>query len=121
MKAKLNKIVAWGWALMIVVLSLMPGATVQKWIWSDLFSFDKLAHFLLYAGLILLIGNAYFAGKSNVTSVVIAGSVLGILLEVLQNQMYLGRHFEFLDIIANISGLIAGALLHRQIVQKSRL
>ncbi len=38
-------------------------------------------------------------------------ALYGIALELLQKFSYLGRTFEFLDIIANISGVLVGIII----------
>ena len=76
---------------------------------------DKIVHALFYGILFCL----YYWGftKSNCRSNVIVLSILipvfmGIVIEMLQWQIRTGRHFELLDIMANITGvLIARAFI----------
>jgi len=105
-------------AVIIGWLSLVPPTTLSQWTWSDLLSMDKLAHSTAYFVLMILayLGFSERIEKNKLLSIAILASY-GILLEVLQNQMYLGRRFEFLDIIANISGLILGLYLIKKIVK----
>ena len=70
---------------------------------------DKLAHALVHGGLYLIW--MIEMRKSNMVrkdyiGPFIACAGYGVLLEVLQSKMYLGRHFDVLDIIANIIGLL---------------
>ena len=67
---------------------------------------DKIMHLGAY-GLLGLLGALATNGEKR-TGIVIFCAVLGILLEVLQLEMRAGRHFEVLDIIANIIGSLLG-------------
>ena len=84
---------------------------IQGWSWSDLLTWDKLAHAGVYALLISLfvLGSEWSRQRPWLLLAALTG--YGILLEWGQGLMYLGRHFDILDIIANIIGLITGLVL----------
>ncbi len=70
---------------------------------------DKIVHALFYGLLFIL----YYWGlnKANFNRNVILMSLIipvtmGIVIEMLQWQIRTGRHFELLDIIANITGVL---------------
>ena len=97
------------WALVIAVLSLMPAKSIAIWSWNELFQLDKLVHAFVYGGLYLIWLIEMGKSKAPIrvsTGPLIACAAYGVLLEVLQSKMYLGRHFDVLDIIANIIGLL---------------
>jgi glycopeptide antibiotics resistance protein len=104
-------ILAWLWAGCIAILSLIPAKIIKGWSWSDLLTLDKLAHAGVYALLIALfvLGSEWSRRRPGALLGVLVS--YGILLEWGQGLMYLGRHFDILDIIANIIGLIAGLVL----------
>lgn len=105
-------------AAVIGWLSLVSSSTLTTWTWSDLLSMDKIAHAAAYFVLMVLCYLGFPKTiENNKWSTVLILACYGILLEILQNQMYLGRRFEFLDIIANISGLFLGLYLIRNIVK----
>ena len=74
---------------------------------------DKLAHGGMYAILaFLVIDGIWRSSRGNARRSVMLASmltiILGILLEWIQHAMRQGRHFEVMDIIANISGTFLG-------------
>ena len=77
---------------------------------------DKLFHFLAYAAFTLVWFNTFFnhlfKGKKN-TSIAIAfvlAVIYGIIIEVLQGQLKMGRVTEFNDAIANSLGALFSAV-----------
>jgi len=73
---------------------------------------DKVGHFIFYFVMVLL---ALWAGTRSVDSrffFIVAFTIgYGILMEILQKLMELGRHFDYFDILANISGSLIGAAI----------
>lgn len=114
-----NFLPAFLWFIVITVLSLLPGNSIPDFSWADLAGFDKVAHLSVYAILMILIG---FGAKQQkieekyTPKLIYLLAGYGILIELLQNMMYLGRRFEFLDIIANIIGLILGYIVARRVL-----
>jgi len=113
---------AWGpallWALLILVLCLLPGRTLPQWEWADLFSLDKPVHAVLFGVLTVLVGRAFKLMAR--TGPVLLWSVLlsvgyGLATEAMQQLQALGRHGDVNDAIANTLGAVGGALhLRRQ-------
>lgn len=102
------------WALIILLLTLMPGSNMPDLSIWDLFSFDKFAHMLVFLVLVftLIIGltKQYTFAKIRKHSVAyaLAFSVLyGLIIEVVQ-MMSPGRSFEVLDFVADTAGCLAG-------------
>ena len=80
------------WALLILVLCLMPGTALPMWHWADLFSVDKLVHAFLFAVLTLLCLRAFEApGPKTVLAAVLACAAYGGGLELMQMLPGLGR------------------------------
>ena len=103
------------WAVLILVLSLLPAGTVRN---VSPFTFegaDKMVHGLMYFVLVLLLisGGVLILrrGKWKTAAFAFATAVLfGLMVEVLQAATGGGRHFELMDIIANISGTFIGCV-----------
>lgn len=86
-------LVVWG--------SLMPGSDVPGP--PDL---DKLEHVAAYAALAV-----WFTGlvpRSRYAAVAVTLVGLGLLMEILQQAMQLGRQADVLDVAANVCGTVAG-------------
>ena len=58
----------------------------------------------------LAIGEQSFEKKKKI-SLLLSVIIFGIIIEVLQSSMSLGRHYDIEDIIANTIGSIIGVLL----------
>lgn len=100
-----------------IVGSLISAQQVSKLMPFNVFSSDKLLHLSCY--IILTIFWSVGLMKQNVERVVLKSIVitvcLGVLMEILQYSLFYGRQFEFLDIIANISGSLMGAIIFKRI------
>ena len=81
---------------------------------------DKALHFLAYFGLAAMAGAA-FKRRSPVIFAGLGLIVLGGVLEIVQG--FTGRDMSFYDELANIAGVITGAVLARAIIEllRSRL
>ena len=90
----------------VVVASLTPSGTMPT---PPVLGFDKVEHFVAYAVLA-----AWFAGlypRSRYVRIAIWLSLLGLLIEVLQQAMGLGREGDPFDLIADLAGIAAGLWL----------
>lgn len=95
------------WSLVILFLSLYPfqvkADSIQLWQHTD-----KIIHFSMYAVLTFFVAlcvnpKNWLDNKSWL--IVVICSLYGIIIELLQEIMKLGRSFDFLDIIANSLGV----------------
>lgn len=100
------------WALFIFIVSwTVAGINLPESLF-DLISTDKAAHATVYAIFIVL----WLWGIKKTDGVYVVAPTLialfcmayGFLMEVLQFYYFPGRYFEFLDIVANISGVLIG-------------
>jgi VanZ family protein len=87
----------------IVAASLTPGS-----IGPDVGNLDKLGHFAGYSVLALWFGGLYPRARYLVLGIVLIA--LGLLLEVLQQGMGLGRTGDPRDALANLAGVATGLL-----------
>lgn len=97
------------WAVVIFILSTMPGQQLPRIEW--LMTPDKLAHAFVYG--ILAIG-CYQSLENVGQKAIFAGllaSSYGIAMELIQYGFFPGRYFELWDIVANISGAFIALLI----------
>ncbi len=76
---------------------------------------DKVFHFLAYFGLTLLWEAYYFKQKQSIQGfpslkIALAAIIFGIIIEILQKGATRYRSFEYLDIVANSTGVILAVL-----------
>ena len=108
-----RRLVAAAWTIILIVATLVPKGVVSQSNFLNIPHFDKVSHLCSYALLGFLWSIALKEKTSKIKAARIAfyGSIsLGVLLEILQWLLNVGRHFEILDIIANIIGSIIGLI-----------
>ena len=112
------------WTAFITFVSLINSSSIPSNNFLDKIYADKLVHALLYAILFILYRFAFQKqGRLvNVTalSLFIAIST-GIVIEMLQCLLNTGRHFEILDIMANITGVLIALFIIKNSTPKRRL
>jgi VanZ family protein len=87
----------------VVVASLLPSGTMPT---PPISAFDKVEHFVAYAVLA-----AWFAGlypRSRYLRIALLLGLLGLVIEVLQQVMGLGREGDVRDLMADLAGIAAG-------------
>lgn len=103
---------ALAWTLVALVALLLPGEIVPE---TSALSADKVVH----VGLFALFGGLWlYAYPQALARVFVAGVVFGVLTEVLQGALPIGRSADPWDIVANLVGLVLGmgaAVLARRI------
>lgn len=105
------------WAAIILLLTISPGASMPKTLDWSLLAFDTFSHFFVFGvlALLLIVGftkqYSYDKVKKNAVSYAIyVGICYGVFIEILQ-AMTPGRYFDFIDILANSIGCLAGYIL----------
>lgn len=106
------------WALFILVVSLSPGEAMPLTdIW-QIISFDKIAHFAVYAILsfLCIVGftkqyNFRWLRKNAVVTAIGFSIIYGVILELLQSFSP-GRFIEYADIFANSIGCALGYVIY---------
>jgi VanZ family protein len=103
------------YALLLAVVSLAPGARIPAvFDWSSLFSPDKAAHFVAYGVFALLLSPLMGRPswwKRALLAVTFA-ALFGVAMECLQAVAGTGRHFDPVDMVANLIGAILGGLIY---------
>ncbi len=110
------------WAAMILLLTLLPSASMpQLSIWT-LFSFDSFAHAFLFAILVFLMivglkkQFTYIKLRHYAIRVAFASSVaFGIAIELMQDFFIAGRQGDIIDVLADAIGCLLGIVLFKWI------
>ncbi|PCJ63915.1 MAG: hypothetical protein COA58_14890 [Bacteroidetes bacterium] len=106
------------WTILIGSSCLVPAATFRSFSFDSLIQVDKLIHLILYLLFVLFWALAIPSSKKNTLILLITGVSYGILIEILQGSMHLGRSYELDDIIANTIGAILGVISIRFVKRK---
>jgi VanZ family protein len=104
----------------VAMLSLIASDEVPK---IEVFKgFDKLVHFCLYFGLTMLASWTFNAElkRSRIIYIILLSATFGMLMEVVQLEMQLGRSFEWTDELSNIFGSLLGAFVYKLIADFHR-
>jgi hypothetical protein len=98
------------WTVLIFVLYAIPGKDLPHFDWADLISLDKFVHAGIFFMHFLFLAGIFLAGSNdtfkNALFIALASSLYGALLELMQLLVFEGRSFEWLDILANDTGII---------------
>jgi len=110
------------WAVVVVVLSLSSAAIVPKFDWTNIIAFDKLGHAVFYCILALWVHYGFFRLGQRYRRVEYWTAMLcvafGIAMELLQGMMRAGRQFEYLDIVADIIGVLIAFWIYSRYLKK---
>lgn len=100
------------WTLFIASSCLLPASAFRQFTFDSLFEIDKVVHLVLYFVFVVLWAIS-FPEQFSKRQKIILGAIsisYGVLIEVLQSVMALGRAYDIDDIIANTIGCILGLL-----------
>jgi len=113
-KIWLRKTIAAIYLAIIAVLSLMPGRDLPHFtVFPEI---DKVVHFSMYFGLSFLACWCFEISRDRMKPIylLLTGVFMyGVLMEILQRTMHNGRNFEFMDMVANLTGAIVGIMIYR--------
>lgn len=101
-----------------LLLTLLPPDNLQG---RSLFAYDKIGHFLMFFGWSFMLGFSLIIGNKKpapLLFILLAGSIFGIAIEIMQELMPYGRSASFKDAIADIAGSSTAVLFLKWI--KSR-
>ena len=108
------------WLLIIVVGSFMSSSNVPSIAISD-----KGIHFIFYAIFAILLyiplrvnTKRSFSIVTTVVLVIVIGFVLGSVIELVQHHLIVGRFGEYLDLLANTTGLLIGVIISEVLYRK---
>lgn len=110
------------WAILIFVLSIIPGKDLPE---TEIIDFDSICHLLFYAVLMLLLVVGFLKQyeyrhfRYHAISFALLGSfVYGVLIEVVQQLFCDERYFDVKDILANFIGSIVGIIMFKIIYRR---
>jgi VanZ family protein len=103
------------WALVILILTLLPSDKLPKTPSWDTISFDKVAHAGVFALLIFLMSGSFwkqsryrFLREYPAFSSLLISVLFGIGVEILQTVLGWGRDGSLLDVVSNTIGCLIG-------------
>lgn len=114
------------WAFVILALYAIPGGDLPSLAFWDLFNFDKVAHFLVFA-LLVVFAIVGFRRQQRVSTLhdnpkrwaIFLSLGYGAILEGLQGMLFDGRTSDLLDFVANSVGVLFGLVIFRLVYGKS--
>lgn len=116
-KVTASWIIAISWFLITFVLFIIPGSAFPSDDWFDQLHLDKLVHIFIFAGLVIFFSvawrlshNASF-NKSGILLLTLLASAYGIGIEFIQKNFVANRGFEWMDWMADLAGVVAGAVV----------
>jgi VanZ family protein len=107
---------AFGWLLMVTFLLCLPGQEFPKMTWLGKIWFDKWVHIGLFLVMVIFWCRALsFKNPGKLKTlfgrIVLLSIIYGVVMELVQQFFIPFRSFEFLDIVADGIGSLAGYLL----------
>ncbi|WP_183906659.1 VanZ family protein [Rufibacter immobilis] len=108
---------ALGWAVFILLGTLLPAQALPPAPQWDFLTFDSLVHAVLFGGQLFLLLLSFKRDPAvQLTKGLVAGSFLavvlyGVLVEVLQGAMGLGRAADPVDALSNTIGCLLGLVV----------
>ena len=105
------------WAGVILLLSGLPSSNFPNLDFWNFLTFDKFAHALFYAILVILITigavkHHRFSSKRSQSLVkgLVVGLTYGVLIELMQAFLFISRSADWADIVANTIGCLIGVI-----------
>lgn len=103
----------------VMLLSLLPAQDLPK---VPLFPYaDKLIHIGMYFNLAIILLWTFHSKPTKRITLYAFILLWGLVMEILQILMRSGRHFSWLDILANATGLGLGILLYNYLINRFKL
>jgi VanZ family protein len=118
MRTILHYLPAMGWIVLILFLCTMPGSSIPRISILDKLHIDKVVHFVLFGGTVILLAYGYYKqnkGLSNtgLSGIVIVVTLYGLAIEYIQKYLVANRSFDMMDVLADGTGAAMGALIFR--------
>lgn len=120
MRTVLYYLPAMGWVVLILFLCTLPGSEIPKISILDKLHADKVVHFILFGGTVILLSYGYFKQNGGLSDLGLLGIVLvvtlyGLAIEFIQKYLVVNRSFDMMDVLADGAGAAVGALIFRWI------
>lgn len=107
-----NAILGLLWTIFIVVICLIPGDNLPESSFFGDLPIDKIVHFLLYFVLFILMYVGFNKMEIKYSGLItfFYCLILGVVIEILQENFFKGRSGDIFDVLANVSGALCGWL-----------
>ena len=110
------------WALLILMLSLVPGSELPEMSFWELLTFDKVMHIFMYG--VFAFKTMMAASKQNsiwwmrrwagVFTIAVV-SLFGVSIEIMQETLLPDRYGDWVDVLANTIGVFSGLYIFRAV------
>ena len=105
------------WIIVVFILSSIPGSDIPKISRFKIPHLDKIVHFIMYFTLQFLVLTEYYKNYKNkylFTKVLLLTLLLsisyGLIMELLQEYLFISRTASLYDFLANSAGAIFGSI-----------
>lgn len=101
-------------------LTLLPAESISSG--NRIFQYDKIGHSLMFGSWTFLLGLIFMVSDRKplpLLKIFMAGSIFGILIEILQEVLTSDRHADPLDAVADIIGCLAAVAFLKVITTNS--
>jgi VanZ family protein len=102
----------------VLILHLVHVPSNDAWDWTDIIGIDKLAHFILFAGLTVLWLLFPWRAVPRNTQLFLGLISYAILLEILQTALTVYRSGEILDLLFDAAAVLVVLGLRERIIQR---
>lgn len=110
------------WALLILLLSLVPGSELPEVSFWELLTFDKAMHIFMYGVLSFRTMMAaskqhtyYWMRHSAAIFTFIIVTAFGGFIEIIQETLLTDRYGDWVDLLANVIGTMLGIYVFRMV------
>ena len=114
------------WALLILILCAIPGNDLSRLKFLDWMKPDKIVHLFLFGVLSVLLFKSFkreidftLLQSYPVISAVVISSMYGIVIELLQEFVFVYRSGEGYDVLADAAGAITGLWLYHVYLKRT--
>lgn len=113
------------WAIVIFILSTISPPAIYLPNFFDLFTPDKVAHFIIYAILVFLLTVGFNKSQGRLSRNQFSFSVLfsasyGGLIEIYQGYCLVDRIGDWVDFLANCIGCLVGYVISRWMLSRKK-
>jgi VanZ family protein len=104
------------WTLLMLWLITIPGSSIPETPFLNIPHFDKLVHAIIFAVFTFLVNYGFFMQKKLVysrhhyTISLVLGVIYSVFTEWIQLEFVVGRSGELMDIVADLTGCLLGAI-----------
>ena len=108
------------WSVTITILFCIPGTAFPKQNWLSDLHFDKWVHFGFFA-ILVFCWRFYFPVTNAYDWLILFFALIyGILVEIIQHHLIKNRAFDVWDVIADMTGAVAGLLFWWYLYKKDK-